>query len=237
MEDALKRLDKLTQEEARMALEETLKVTHTVDERVRGVANMVVAIDNMVVGVDNRVAGIDERVAGVGERVAGVGEQVAGVDDHAVRIDNRVAGVDDRVAGVDDRVARVDDNVKVIDASVDQMKRSSSLNLINTDYRALHITSASQIREDIRRWLSPPDPSTNHNIACGAHHKKPATWFFQSSIFREWKSTASLLWIHGKRAPILTSHLIPSGDILNSSWLRQEYSLVSGCLTLSTIRD
>jgi archaellum component FlaC len=229
MEDALKRLDKLTQEEARMAFEETLKATHAVDERVAGV-------DNRVAGIDERVAGVDERIAGVGERVAGVGEEVARVDNHVVRIDNRVAGVDDRVAGVDDQVARVDDNVKGIDASVDQMKRSSSLNLINTDYRALHITSANQIREDIRRWLSPPDPSTNHNIACGAHHKKPATWFFQSSIFREWKSTASLLWIHGKRAPSLTSHLIPSGDILNSSWLRQEYSLVRGCLTLSTIR-
>ena len=49
------------------------------------------------------------------------------------------------------------------------------------------------------KWLSPPDPSTNHNIACGTHHKKTATWFFQGNIFREWKSTGSLLWIHGKR--------------------------------------
>jgi hypothetical protein len=36
MEDALKRLDKLTQEEARMASAQNLKITHTVDERVRG---------------------------------------------------------------------------------------------------------------------------------------------------------------------------------------------------------
>ena len=35
MEDALKRLDKLTQEEARMAVAQNLKATHTVDERVR----------------------------------------------------------------------------------------------------------------------------------------------------------------------------------------------------------
>ena len=34
MEDALRRLDKLTQEEARMATAETLKATQTVDERV-----------------------------------------------------------------------------------------------------------------------------------------------------------------------------------------------------------
>jgi hypothetical protein len=37
MEDALKRLDKLTQEEARMAVAQNLKATQIVDERVRGV--------------------------------------------------------------------------------------------------------------------------------------------------------------------------------------------------------
>jgi hypothetical protein len=51
MEDALQRLDKLTQEEARMAAVENLKATHTVDERVRGIANTVVAIDNSVAEV------------------------------------------------------------------------------------------------------------------------------------------------------------------------------------------
>ena len=65
MEDALKRLDKLTQEEARMVVAQNLKTTHTVDERVRGVANTVEAMDNRVVGVDDRVARVDNRVAGV----------------------------------------------------------------------------------------------------------------------------------------------------------------------------
>jgi hypothetical protein len=81
------------------------------------------------------------------------------------------------------------------------MKRSSTLNLIGTYYAFLRVISENQLRENIHRWLSPPDPSTNHNIACGTHHKKMATWFFQGSTFREWKSSGSLLWIHGKRAP------------------------------------
>jgi hypothetical protein len=55
IKDALKRLDKLTQEEARMAAAQNLKVTHTVDDRVRGVADAVVAVDNRVAGVDDRV--------------------------------------------------------------------------------------------------------------------------------------------------------------------------------------
>ena len=46
MEDALKRLDKLTQKEARMASVQNLKITHIVDENVRGVVDTVVAIDS-----------------------------------------------------------------------------------------------------------------------------------------------------------------------------------------------
>ena len=87
---------------------------------------------------------------------------------------------------------------------VDQVKRSSSHNLTNTGYGASDIISETQLQENIYKWLSPSDPSTNHNIACGTHLKKMATWFFQGSIFGEWKSTGSLLWIHGKRAPYPT---------------------------------
>jgi hypothetical protein len=84
---------------------------------------------------------------------------------------------------------------------VDQVKRSLSPDLISTDYRTLRIVSVSQFRESIHRWLSPPDPSTNHNIACGTYQKKTATWFFEGNIYQEWKSKGSLLWIYGKRAP------------------------------------
>ena len=57
----------------------------------------------------------------------------------------------------------------------------------------------NQLRESLRRWVTPPDPSTNHNIACDIHHGGTAEWFFQGSIFAEWKSDGSLLWIYGKR--------------------------------------
>ena len=120
---------------------------------------------------------------------------------------------------------------------VDQLKRSPSFNVTSTEYRVLHIISENQLLENIHKWLSPPDPSTNHNIACDTHHKKTATWFFQGSIFHKWKSTGSLLWIHGKRVPCSTSHPIPSNEIFDSSWLRQEYSLVSRRLTLPIISD
>ena len=116
MEDALKRLDKLTNEEARMATTQVLRVTHAVAE------------------------------------------------------------------------------------DVNQVKRSSFANLVGSDYGFSHVLAGNQLWESLHKWLSPPDPSTNHNIACSAHQKRTASWFFQGSIFAGWKTTDSLLWIHGKRA-------------------------------------
>jgi hypothetical protein len=65
MEDALKKLDKLTQEEAWMGIAQNLKATHTVGESVRRVADDVVAIDNRVANVNNRVRVVDDKVTEV----------------------------------------------------------------------------------------------------------------------------------------------------------------------------
>ena len=56
VDDALKRLDKLTHEEARMATTEILKVTHTVDNRVRGVSDQVAGVDDQVAAVAAKVS-------------------------------------------------------------------------------------------------------------------------------------------------------------------------------------
>jgi hypothetical protein len=56
VEDALKRLDKLTHEEAWMATAQVLRVTHNVDDRVRGVDNKVTSVDERVKAVDVKVA-------------------------------------------------------------------------------------------------------------------------------------------------------------------------------------
>ena len=83
---------------------------------------------------------------------------------------------------------------------MDQVKRSLSMWIDpGSACAGSTIFTGNQLRQDLLKWLSPPDPSTNHNIACGAHHKKTAEWFFGGSIFTGWKSTGSLLWLHGKR--------------------------------------
>ena len=48
MEDALKRLDKLTQEEARMAIAQNLKAIHAVDDRVASVGDEVKEVNDKV---------------------------------------------------------------------------------------------------------------------------------------------------------------------------------------------
>ena len=57
IEDALQRLEKLTQEEARMATAEGLKVTHGIDSKVEDVGD--------------KVKGVDDRVKDVGDKITG----------------------------------------------------------------------------------------------------------------------------------------------------------------------
>src|SRR5579863_97932 len=106
--------------------------------------------------------------------------------------------------------------------------------------------TGNQLREKLRAWLSPPNPSINHNIACDTHHEGTAAWFIRGTMFDEWKTNGSLLWIYGNRAPL--PHLsfmvanISSGVIAGSGksifWyafhkLSQRWALIS--LISSTI--
>ena len=67
IEDALKRLDFLTQEEAQMAAAQVLKATHAVDDtgRLRSIADIALSIDNRVGGVNDQVQGVDDKVTAV----------------------------------------------------------------------------------------------------------------------------------------------------------------------------
>ncbi|KAH9061874.1 hypothetical protein EDB87DRAFT_382930 [Lactarius vividus] len=134
IEDALRRLDKLTQEEVRMATAQLLKITHSVDDKVKDVS---------------------------------------------------------------DTVKLVLDDGKEMKVVVQQTAREATaiMQLILND---VDETKRNQWRQDLRKWLSSSDPSTNHVVLCGAQHRGTAMWFFQGSLLAEWKSTSSLLWIHGK---------------------------------------
>ena len=55
IEDALKKLDTLTMEEARLAIAETLKITNRVDDTVNRVDDTVNKVDDKVDKVDDKV--------------------------------------------------------------------------------------------------------------------------------------------------------------------------------------
>ena len=86
IEDALKRLDRLTQEEARMAAAQHLKVTNTIDIRVGRIAENVIDINDRVTGIDDKVTGVDTHLAGVDNRVKDVDDKVKAVDDKLVAV-------------------------------------------------------------------------------------------------------------------------------------------------------
>jgi len=57
-------------------------------------------------------------------------------------------------------------------------------------------------QQEIRHWLSSPDPSSNHNAACKVilHQATTGEWFLKSNEFEKWKMTSrSFLWLYGIR--------------------------------------
>jgi hypothetical protein len=110
-------------------------------------------------------------------------------------------------------------------STADEEKRPYS-HLAAVNSRGLFILTESQLQEKLKDWLSPPDPSTNHNIARRAHHKGTASWFFEGSIFEKWKSSPSFLWIHGKRALLFLSTASHPADSHFCSGLRKKCPVV-----------
>ncbi|KAH9164371.1 hypothetical protein EDB89DRAFT_2233963 [Lactarius sanguifluus] len=101
---------------------------------------------------------------------------------------------------IGDRVQSVDEKIQVVidDGKETRLVATEAKSIIQLTANSVDELKWNHIKQLLRTWLSPADPSTNHNIARKAQYKGTAVWFFQASIFIEWKSTGSLLWIHGK---------------------------------------
>jgi len=114
-------------------------------------------------------------------------------------VEETMTGINNGVENVSERMHEMAVVIQRVDDKLDQANGSSFPQLTTHSFqRSKHFTG-NQLRNDLLRWLLPPNPSSNHNIALKAHHNGTAQWLFQGSKFREWKSTGSFLWIHGKR--------------------------------------
>ena len=76
IEDALRRLDKLTQEQVRMAAAELLKITNSLEDSVKNIAEQKQGVDGTIQCVDTKVQGVDDRVKGVDDSVKVVDDKV-----------------------------------------------------------------------------------------------------------------------------------------------------------------
>jgi hypothetical protein len=86
LEEALKKLDRLTQEEARMAHVEVLRITHNIREEVK-------IVDGKVERVDDKVDGVCDKVLDVGDKVLDVGDKVQCVDDKVLVVIDGARGL------------------------------------------------------------------------------------------------------------------------------------------------
>jgi archaellum component FlaC len=95
IENSLERLDKLTQDETRMASAELLIITHGVDNTVKSVEGKVEDVRSDVHGVGNKVEGrIHGDVQDVGSKVQDVDHKVQSIDRNVKRVSS-VQGFDE----------------------------------------------------------------------------------------------------------------------------------------------
>ena len=103
LEDSLKKLDRLTQEEARMALSEVLKITHHTRDEVKVVDGKVEIVGDKVEVVGDKVADVGDKVDDVGDKLDDVGDKVEDLGDKVEDIGDNVHCVDQKVQVVIDR--------------------------------------------------------------------------------------------------------------------------------------
>src|SRR5258708_27222296 len=100
LEDALKKLDRLTQEEARMAVAENLRVAHNIRDGVK-------VVDGKVERVEGKVEDVGDKVEEIGDKVGDIGDKV---DDMGDKVDD----IGDRVEDIGVKVQSVDENIQVV---------------------------------------------------------------------------------------------------------------------------
>ncbi|KAI9847491.1 MAG: hypothetical protein M1837_002392 [Sclerophora amabilis] len=84
-------------------------------------------------------------------------------------------------------------HVQSISANV--RKVGTDVDSISKRVQSVHL---DQSQQNIIRWLSRTDPSSNHFLACKKHEPKTGDWFLQGPDLAKWKrSPNSLMWLYG----------------------------------------
>jgi len=146
IKDSVQRLYVLTQEEARIASAELMKIAHAVDGNVIVVDDRVRHVDERVQDVGDKVEETDVRVQGAGSDVKDISKSVQGVDDKVKIISGQVQNVGDEVHVVKDRVEGVGDKVQIVKDEVQNIGDNAqgiSDKVQRLDHKLDHANSSS----------------------------------------------------------------------------------------------
>ena len=150
--------------------------------------------------------GIDDKVKEVGEKVASVDHKIDSVIQGELHLYFQLRNLSSAFTLIDVKETGV--AIQQVVNQVTHLNRPSSSDFI-ADHESLTSLTGNELRKDLRKWVSPPDPSVNYNAASDAHHEGTAAWCTKGETLADWKSSGSLLWIHGKRTyPIIVQVLI-----------------------------
>lgn len=220
-----------------MAAAETMTVTRDIDDTVKGVVKTLDGVEGQVKGIDHTVKGVDHAMKDVGHVVKGVNHMVRGVDCRVKVVDHKLGSVltGESLDGSRIRAQRFTRlgvmetglAIQQVSNQVNDLNRSCYSNIITADHERSISHTGNEFRKDLRKWITPPDPSVNFNAATGAHHEGTAAWCLKGNVLVDWKTSGSLFWIHGKRMYLLTILSLDATDESQlDSWLREEYSQV-----------
>src|SRR5258707_5945221 len=136
-----------------------------------------------------------------------------------------------------------------IASNLTKSKRESFFDVAIAEWDHRDCPAGDNLQQDIIEWLSPPDYSNNHHSTCELRHPGSAEWFIQGNTFSEWKSSdvpVSLLWVRGKRAfmsgssALLETEILvfQSGRVKKRTLVRRTSDvLVSGTYRASQLHD
>ena len=155
----------------------------------------------------------------------------------AVEVLKITRGIDGRVQGVDHKVGSVITGelflelaltsirsvlsmetgaaIQHVSNQVNDQNSESYPNVILVVHNSSNFLIGNELRKDLRKWIAPPDPSLNFNTASDAHHEGTAAWCTKGNTVADWKTSGSLLWIHGKRTCLVAGQVsLPTDNIL-----------------------
>jgi hypothetical protein len=215
VEDALLRLDTLTKEEGLMMAVRNLEVTHHVDGVVHSVDGNVKATKMLTEDIDVNMKATMVLTEDIDDNIKATKAHIHDVVSDIKATKVLVEDINDNVKGIEGVARSVNNGSQHFLSAFMHIQYRTFFplcpNIATHGLKRLSFPdtptltvkddtlSGNQIQEKLQLWLSPPDPSVNHNTACKTQHSGTAMWFIQGSTFQDWKKNGSLLWIRGNR--------------------------------------